>query len=354
MKFTYETLPGRVVFGPGRLAAVGDEAQLLGLKRALVISTPEQRGLAEDVAALLGDRVAGVYDKAVMHVPVGTVDDVMKAVTSRGVDGCVAVGGGSTVGLAKAIALRADLPILAVPTTYAGSEMTPVWGITENGIKTTGRDLRVLPRTVIYDPALTTSLPVAISGCSGMNAIAHCVEGLYSQTRNPVISLMAEEGIRALGRSLPRIVDKSGDIEARAEAQYGAWLAGSVLGAVGMAVHHKLCHTLGGSFNLPHAPVHTVMIPHATWFNRDHAPEAMIAIGRALGVPAADAAGALYDLAATIQAPTTLEEIGMARQDLDKAAEIATTNPYYNPRPVDRAGIRALLDDAYYGVRPGS
>lgn len=354
MKFVYEALPGRVIFGPGRLASVADEAALLGLRRALVISTPEQRGLAEQVAGLLGDRVAAIHDRAVMHVPVETAEEAMQTVTAASIDGCVAIGGGSTVGLAKAIALETGLPILAIPTTYAGSEMTPVWGLTRDGIKSTGRDRRVLPKTVIYDPELTLSLPATISGPSGMNAIAHCVEGLYSQTRNPVISLMAEEGIRALGESLPAIASDSADIEARGQAQYGAWLAGAVLGAVGMAVHHKLCHTLGGSFNLPHAPVHTVMIPHATWFNRDHAPEAMAAIGRALGVPAEEAAGALYDLAVSIEAPISLEEIGMAEADLDRAAEIATTNPYYNPRPVDRAGIRALLDDAYHGVRPGA
>ena len=352
--FTYQSLPGRVVFGPGKLAVVKAEAEHLGIKRALVLSTPHQRNLADDVAARLGELAVGIYDQAVMHVPAETVADAMKVVTELEIDGCVSIGGGSTVGLAKAIALETGLPILAIPSTYAGSEMTPVWGLTKDGIKTTGRDPRVQPKTVIYDPELTVGLPDFISGPSGMNAIAHCVEALYSQTQNPVTSLMAEEGIRALGESLPVIVNEPGNIEARAKALYGAWLSGSVLGAVGMAIHHKLCHTLGGSFNLPHAEVHTVVIPHATDFNRHHAPQAMAAIGRALNVPAEQAAGALYDLAVAIKAPVALKDIGMTEADLDKAADIATTNPYYNPRPVDRDNVRQLLENAYQGIRPGS
>ena len=354
LDFTYNALPGRVIFGPGKLAETRAETEALGIKRALVLCTPQQRNLAEGVAELLGDLTAGIYDQAVMHVPAETVADVMKVVGELEIDGCVSIGGGSTVGLAKAIALESGLPILAIPTTYAGSEMTSVWGITTDGIKTTGRDPRVLPSTVIYDPELTTGLPDFISGPSGMNAIAHCVEALYSETQNPVTSLMAEEGIRALGESLPVIVNQPENMEARAKALYGAWLSGTVLGAVGMAIHHKLCHTLGGSFNLPHAEVHTVVIPHATDYNLNHAPAAMAAIGRALNVAAEDAPAALFDLAKSIGAPTALKDIGMAESDLDKAADIATTNPYYNPRAIDREGVRQLLENAYRGVRPGS
>lgn len=289
-----------------------------------------------------------------MHVPIETVNDVLQVVKTFDIDGCVAAGGGSTIGLAKAIALETGLPILAIPTTYAGSEMTPIWGLTKAGIKTTGRDSKVLPKTVIYDPELTCGLPDFISATSGMNAIAHCVEALYSETQNPVTSLMAEQGIKALAESLPLVVKNPTDIEARAQAQYGAWFAGAVLGVVGMAVHHKLCHTLGGSFNLPHAEVHTVIIPHATYFNREHAPQAMAAIGRALNVGADDAAGALFDLAKSIGAPMSLEEIGMRESDIDRAAELATQNPYYNPRPIDREGIKLLLFKAFQGLRPGS
>ncbi len=352
MNFIYQALPGRVIFGAGKIAETKAEAQLLGITRALVISTPQQLNLATDVQSILGDIAAGIYDKAVMHVPAETVADVMRVVDELRVDGCVAIGGGSTVGLAKAIALQTALPILTIPTTYAGSEMTPVWGITRDGIKTTGRDVNVLPKTVIYDPQLTLSLPAFITGPSGMNAIAHCVEGLYSQNHNPITSMMAEEGIRALRLSLPEVVMRPEDINARAQALYGAWLSGSVLGSVGMAIHHKLCHTLGGSFNLPHAQVHTVIIPQATGFNQTYAPQAMQAIGRALGVKAQDAAAGLYDLAKAIGAPVALKDIGMQEKDLDKAAKIATTDPYYNPRPVDCMAVRELLEKAFWGIRP--
>ena len=348
--FIYNSLPGRVVFGIDSLESLNAEINHLGAQQALVLCTPEQRSTAQEVAAKIGTRVAGIYDQAVMHVPIETAEAARAEASRLGADCCVAVGGGSTIGLGKAIALSSDLPILAIPTTYAGSEMTPIYGLTEAGVKTTGRDLRVLPKTVIYDPRLTVSLPAFVSGPSGMNAIAHCVEALYAEDANPIISMMAEEGIRALATSLPQIVNQPDNLEARSDALYGAWLAGSALGSVGMALHHKLCHTLGGSFNLPHADVHTIIIAHAAHYNREATVQAMQRIARAL--QADDAAQGLYDLAVRIGAKTALKDIGMAQQDLDKAAEIATRNPYYNPRPVDRAGIRELLEHAYHGQRP--
>jgi alcohol dehydrogenase class IV len=265
----------------------------------------------------------------------------------------VAIGGGSTTGLGKAIALDSGLPILAIPTTYAGSEMTPIYGLTEAGLKKTGKDPRVLPKTVIYDPELSRSLPVGLSVTSGINAIAHAAEGLYAQDSNPVMDLMAEEGIAAIARALPAIRRRPEDIEARSDALYGAWLCGSVLGNVGMALHHKLCHTLGGSFNLPHAEVHTVVLPHAIAFNAKAAPRAMQRIARALG--AEDAAQGLQVLARDNGAPIALKDIGMHEADLDRAADLAVSNPYWNPRPfgpAERGEIRALLQRAYEGAPP--
>jgi len=352
MDFIYQALPSRVVFGYGTLDRLPDEVDHLGCRRALVLCTPQQQDQAEDVSSRLGDRSAGTYDGAVMHVPIESAAAAREEATARGADCCVAVGGGSTIGLGKAIALESGLPIIAVPTTYAGSEMTPIWGLTEDGVKRTGRDEKVLPKTVVYDPTLSLTLPPFIAAPSGMNAIAHCVEALYSETANPITSLMAEEGIRALAQALPVIVDKPDDRDARASALYGAWLAGASLGAVGMAIHHKLCHTLGGSFNLPHADVHTVIIPHAANYNREAASDAMGRIGRALGTD--DAPGGLYDLAVSIGAKTALKDIGMTADDLDKAADLATLNPYYNPRPVTKEAVRQLLEDAYHGRRPAA
>lgn len=348
--FVYNAQPARVVFGAGALARLGPEIDALGARRALVLSTPEQRHVAEYVAETLGDRAAGVFDRAVMHVPIETAREARELARRLDADCAVAVGGGSTTGLGKAIALDSGLPILAIPTTYAGSEMTPIYGITEGGLKKTGRDARVLPRTVIYDPQLTLTLPAGLSVTSGINAIAHAAEGLYAVDANPIMELMAEEGIAALGLALPVIHASPHDIEARSDALYGAWLCGTVLGNVGMALHHKLCHTLGGSFNLPHAETHTVVLPHALAYNAKAAPEAMRRIAQAL--EGRSAPQAVFDLAKNNGAPVALRDIGMKAEDLDRACDIAMQNQYPNPRPLDHAGIRQLLQDAFEGHRP--
>lgn len=350
VSFVSDQPASRVIFGAGSLGRVSEEVERLGATRAMVLSTPEQRGQAEDVACRLGERSAGVYAEAVMHVPVETARAAREEARRLHADCCVAVGGGSTVGLGKAIALESALPILAIPTTYAGSEMTPIYGLTEAGVKKTGRDRRVMPKTVIYDPELTLSLPPGISGTSAMNAIAHCVEALYAYDGNPIISLIAAEGIRALARSIPVVVRESGNLGARSEALYGAWLGGTALGNSSMGLHHKLCHTLGGAFNLPHAEVHTVILPHATAYNRDAAPEAMREIADALG--ARDAAEGIYDLAVEIQAPVSLRELGMPEEGIERAARLATEFPYRNPRGVDYDSLVALIGQAWHGVRP--
>jgi maleylacetate reductase len=349
--FVYSSQPSRVVFRPGAIDELGPEIERLGAQRALVLSTPEQRGAADEVARRLGERSVGVYDKAVMHVPLETADAARAVAKELGADCCVAVGGGSTIGLGKAIALTSSLPILAIPTTFAGSEMTPIYGITAQGQKKTGRDPRVLPRTVLYDPLLTLSLPAKIAGPSGMNAIAHCVEALYAQDANPITSLMAEEGIRALAASLPLVVREPDNVDAHAEALYGAWLAGACLGNVGMALHHKLCHTLGGTYNLPHAETHTVILPHVVHYNSSAAPDAMRRIRHAL--EGAEPAAGLFDLAKDLGTPLALRDLGMPAAAIEEAARLASQNPYYNPRPVEQAAICSLLQDAWGGRRPG-
>lgn len=350
LPFTYTSLPGRVLFGRGRISALADEVARLGAKRVLVLATPGQAALGERLASMLGSTCSGVYAEARMHVPAEIVAAATDHALRRDVDALVAVGGGSTIGLGKAMARETGMPQIAVPTTYAGSEMTPIWGITRDGIKTTGRELRVLPRTVIYDPELSQALPPEIAAVSGMNAIAHCVEGLYAEDANPVTSMMAEEAIGALARSLPRIVAQPDDLQAREEAIYGAWLSGTVLGTMGMALHHKLCHTLGGSFDLPHAQTHSVMIPQVTAFNATAAPEAMARIARALG--SESAAGGLFELAGRLQVPRSLRELGMDEADLDRAAELACAKPYYNPRAITQNNIRELLAAAWEGREP--
>ena len=353
--FVYNARPGRVIFGAGALQHLEREMDLLGTRRAIVLCTPEQRAQAQAVADRLGTRSAGIFDRAAMHVPVEVAQAAIGHAKELGADCAIAIGGGSTIGLGKAIALAAPpeypMPILAVPTTYAGSEVTPVFGITENGLKRTGTDLRVLPKTVIYDPQLTLSLPVSTSITSGFNAMAHAAEGLYAKERNPIMSLMAAEGIRALATALPLIAEDPADLHARGKAQYGAWLCGTVLGSVGMALHHKLCHVLGGSFNLPHADTHTVVLAHVLAYNAASAPEAMTLIADVLG--ATSAPQGFHALALAVGAPTSLRELGLRQEDLDRATEIVCANPYWNPRPLQRDAIRALLQDAFDGASPG-
>ncbi|KVC57441.1 maleylacetate reductase [Burkholderia pseudomultivorans] len=352
-RFVYQGTPSRVVFEWDALAKLPDELTALGARRALILCTPEQRPLAERVGALLGERAAGICAQAVMHVPVEVARAARDAAAAADADCCVAIGGGSTIGLGKAIALESSLPILAVPTTYAGSEMTPIYGLTEGRLKRTGRDARVLPRTVLYDPSLTLSLPPGISAASGINAMAHAVEALYAVDANPVISLMAEESIRALGDALPTVVRAPDDRDARSRALYGAWLAGTCLGAVGMALHHKLCHTLGGTFNLPHAQTHAAMLPHTAHYNHAAAPAALRRVARALGGDdAADAGPLLFRLNERLGIAPALADLGMPQDGLDEAADLACSNPYANPRPIERAAIRELLQRAWEGRAP--
>ncbi len=348
--FLYQGLPARVIFGSGTLSQLPAEVERLGLTRALVLSTPQQVGQAEAIAATLGARSAGVYANATMHTPVEVTEDAMRVVAERAVDGLIAVGGGSTTGLAKAIALRTDLPQIVAPTTYAGSEMTTIIGETKDGRKVTQKSLKVLPEVVIYDVDLTLTLPAGLSGVSGMNAIAHAVEALYAQDANPIMDLMALEGISALNRALPKIAVNTSDREARSDALYGAWLCGICLGSAGMALHHKLCHTLGGTFDLPHAETHTIVLPHAVAYNTPAAGAAMGKVAAVLG--AASAASGLYDLAGRIGAKRALRELGMPEAGIDKATDIAMANPYWNPRPLERDGIRSLIARAWAGDRP--
>lgn len=348
--FHYAPLPMRVQFGAGSLSRVADEVAALGARRALVLCTPEQRPLADRVAALLGRKAAGVFDGALAHVPLETAREARALARSLEADCAVAVGGGSTIGLGKAIALESSLPILAIPTTYAGSEVTSIYGITEGGLKRTGRDPRVLPRAVLYDPELTLTLPVELSITSGINAIAHAAEGLYAADGNPITDLMAEEGVAALARALPLIRRDPQDLAARSQALYGSWLCGTVLANVSMALHHKLCHVLGGTLNLPHAQTHAIVLPHALAYNAAQAPCAIARLARALRAP--DVPAALYDLARDNGAAVALRDVGMQAADLERISAIAMENQYPNPRPLEAGALKSLLSDAFQGRRP--
>jgi maleylacetate reductase len=364
--FVHTTRALRVVFEEGATATAGEELDRLGVGRALLITTPRGAREAGELRSVLGARLAGTFEGAELHVPVGVARAAVAEARRMHADVLVAVGGGSAIGAAKAAALETGLPIVALPTTYSGSEMTSVWGISEEERKRTGRDGRVAPRVVIYDPLATLSLPAATSAESGMNAIAHAVEALYAPDRSPLSGLLAEEGIRALAATLPQVVRDPSDRTARSEALYGAHLAGWALDLASMGLHHKLCHVLGGTFGLPHARVHALLLPHVAAFNAEAAPRAMARIARALGVEGgagaegaegAEARGAPAGLAAlnrSLGITATLADLGLGEDDLDLATELAVRQSYPNPRSVERDGVRALLRQAWEGGVPSS
>lgn len=350
--FVYSSTPSKVIFGGGTLSQLGAELARIGASRALLLSTPGRDGLAGQAEAAADGRVAGRFAGARMHTPVDVTEQALVALRDLKADALISIGGGSTTGLGKALAMRTGLPQIAVATTYAGSEMTPTVGETKDGLKVVQRSEAIRPGTVIYDVDLTLGLPVGTSVTSGMNAIAHAAEALYARDANPVTSLMAEEGIRALAVALPMIKADPRNTDARAAALYGAWLCGICLGTVGMALHHKLCHTLGGSFDLPHAETHTVILPYAMAFNATAAPEAMQRIARALN--AETAAGGLWSLSRNLDAPISLAAIGMPENGIVRVADIAMQNAYWNPRPLEHAAILQLLRRAQAGQHPES
>jgi maleylacetate reductase len=333
-RFTYTALPGRVVFGAGAARELGAEVERLGARRVLLIASERQR--PPD-----GVPVCARFSDVRRHVPVEVAARARAA--AEGADALLSVGGGSAVGTAKAVALETGLPIVAVPTTYAGSEMTPVWGLTEGGRKVTGTDPRVLPKVVVYDPELTAGLPPEIAGPSAMNALAHAVEALYAPGASPVGSLLALEAIRAL--ATVAAPDDGGQL------LYGAYLAGAAFATAGSGLHHKICHVLGGAYDLPHAPLHTVILPQVAAFQAPALPEEMGRVAQALG--GTDAGGAIFDLARAIGAPTALRDIGMREEDLGEAVGLVLEKvPEDNPRPVEEKDVRDLLEAAYAGRRP--
>jgi len=341
----------RVLFGVGVRNTVADEVRRLGCSRALILSTPPQSSSALDLAAALNDMSAGVFSRAAMHTPVEVTEDALRHVQEINADCLIAIGGGSTTGLGKAIAHRTGLPQIVIPTTYAGSEATPILGQTEDGVKTTLTDRKVLPEVILYDPELVATLPVGMTVTSALNAMAHAAEALYARDKSEDSNQLAIDGLTSFVKSLPKVLQDPEDLAAREETQRGAWACGAVLGRVGMALHHKLCHTLGGSFDLPHAETHAIILPHAIHYN------AQAVLG--LLAPVTDLLGgsspgmALWQFAKSMGAPLALRDLGLQVQDLDRVAEIATRNPYWNPREVTADGIRALLEKAWTGEAPG-
>ncbi|KAF9641615.1 putative maleylacetate protein [Lasiodiplodia theobromae] len=362
--FEYNANPARVIFGPGTLKQLPAELARLHVTAPLLLSTPQQLSQAESLQSLLlaassSDKPitpAGIFAEATMHTPTSVTERALDVVRQSRADAVVSVGGGSTIGLGKALAVRTGLPHVCVPTTYAGSEMTPILGETseegEGGkkAKTTRSDPKILPGTVIYDVELTMTLPAGLSATSGVNAIAHAVEALYARNTNPIITLLALEGTKALATSLPTIIRNPSDTAARTAAQYGAWLCGTCLGSVGMALHHKLCHALGGTLDLPHAETHTIVLPHALAYNAPALPaETLKRLADALPGSEGDPVRGLNVLLGRLGVKRALRDLGMKEEGIDVVADVAVKNPYWNPRPVEREGVREVIRRAWAG-----
>lgn len=350
MRFDHETLGQRIRFASGGATAnLAAEVETLGARRAMVIASADERELADTVTTALP--VAVLHDEVVMHVPIEVAERARAVAAAQDVDVLISVGGGSTTGLAKAVALTTGLPIIAVPTTYAGSEATNVWGLTEASRKTTGTDARVLPRTVVYDASLMLSLPVGMSIASGLNALAHCVDSLWAPRVDPINSALAAEGIRALTLGLPQIVAEPTGIDGRERALYGAYLSAVAFASAGSGLHHKICHVLGGMFDLPHAQTHAVVLPYVLAFNAPSAPEAAERMASAFG--SSDAVTGLADLRERLEAPSALRDYGMREADIAPAAEaVVAAAPPDNPTTVTIDNITDLLHAAWEGADP--
>ncbi|NIK55872.1 iron-containing alcohol dehydrogenase [Kribbella shirazensis] len=361
-------LPGRVVFGAGALERVGAEVEALGVRRVLVIATNSARAAADAVQTQLGDRFAGRIDGVAQHVPTEAAEQSRTQARESNADAIVAIGGGSAIGLAKAIALTSSpqqssatggattegsvggggVVVVAVPTTYAGSEMTPVWGETAAGRKSTGVDLRVLPRVVVYDPMLSRGLPVKVTAASVANAIAHCVEAVWTPKADPFTEVVAAEGLRALAGGMREVLATPDDLDARGKLMYGACLAGSALATAGTGLHHKLCHLLGGTYNLPHAETHAAVLPQVARVNASSVPQAKARLEAALGTT--DLAAGLFDLFQAAGVPTSLRDLGLTEAQAEEAAR--TFQPTDNPIPVTEGLVREILSRAWAGTRP--
>ncbi len=351
-EFTYDALAGRVVFGAGSRRSLVTEAGALGAQHILVIASHDEDAPATEIIEMLDGLVVGRFADVVQHVPVHRVKSAVALAQLKGADTVLTIGGGSATGFGKAVVRELGVNHIAVPTTYAGSEMTAIWGLSDDGHKHVGVDARVKPALVVYDPELTLTLPPHIAGPSGMNALAHSVEGLYGPGANPFISFMALESIRVLHRALPVVTARPDDIKARTDALYGAYLAGVVLAGGGTALHHRTCHVLGGLFNLDHGGMNAVMLGHALAYNAPAIAEVIGNIAATLQIAPEEVPSAFYDLAEDIGAPTSLAALGMPTHGLEEATRRVVIEASANVRPPESDGIRQMLDNAFCGRRP--
>lgn len=348
--FVYQAVSQRIVFAAGAIATLGEEIDRMGARRALILSTPGQSPAADALRARHSGRIVARFGEARPHTPITVTERALSACEASQTDLLITYGGGSATGLGKALAARTGLALLAIPTSYAGSEATPILGETGDSAKLTRRLPEVLPRTVLYDPELTFGLPPAVTAASGLNALAHAIEALYAPDASPPVSALALSGIELMIRALPIAFERPENLAARSDALYAAWACGTCLGTVSMGLHHKICHVLGGQFNLPHDLTHSVVLPYVLDFNRDAAAVQLAPIAQRLGSD--DLAGLIWDLARSLGLPASLADIGMPVEGLEPVIAELLARPYANPRPLDHENLSALLRAAFAGTRP--
>lgn len=347
-RFTYRSDPVRIVFGAGAIAALPAEASLHNMSRLMVLCSQSRADFARRVTASIADRCVAFCDASAPNMPREVFERIVDDIKRQNLDGFVVIGGGSPIGLAKAAAATTKIPYIAIVTTYSGSEMAARWRIGIADDRISGDGAAALPATAIYDPELTLDLPARFSAASGMNAMAHAVESLYGIDTNPIVQAMAEEAIKRLGSSLPRLVQNPRDLDARTDVLYGAWLAANFRAEVGL--EHAIAQRVRQWFNLDHAHTHAVATPYAIGFNAVAAPEAMARIQRALGVT--DAARGLYDLNVRLGLPTGLKGLGLREEDIAKAVDVVAAVKITHPRPVAKADLANIIGQAYAGEPP--
>ncbi|MDA0707917.1 MAG: maleylacetate reductase [Proteobacteria bacterium] len=350
MNFEYTPIPNKAVFGKNSALTLNNEVSALVAERVMIACTKGMVSRIQKVIDCLGDKCVAVFDKAEPHCPEHIAMAALDLFTQVNADCVVAIGGGSTIGIGKAIKLRTDKPMIVVATTPCGSESTPIYGMLIGNHKKTGRDRKVIANTTIYDPILTTSMSAHHTGTIGMNSLAHCVEALYAQTASPISDLFAEQGIKALINGLKGSIKNPDDLMAREQVLYGGMLSGYCVTLAGIAIHHKLCHVLGGHHGIPHGESNSVILPYAVAYNETSAPKAMEQIKKAMGT--ISASGGIYDFATEINVPKSLKELGMKEEDLDRAAKETIETTPYNPKPLDFKSVREMLQHAYEGIRP--
>jgi maleylacetate reductase len=349
--FTRDTLPGRIVFHEGALNDVRDELQRLGAQRVMLIVAEYDHHLAQQAQRAVADRLHMVWDEIRQHVPRELAERASTAATAKDIDALVTVGGGSTIGLGKAVAVNTGLPLVCVPTTYSGSEMTPIYGLTSDNDKKTARDARALPKVVIYDPRLLVTLPPDAVGPSAMNALAHCAEALWAPGPDPITNALALDGARRISRHL-RGAYREADVAARGQVLIAACLAGTALGTVGTSIHHALCHLLGGMFDTPHALTHAIVLPYAVKFVRPAVPGAVARLAAAMDTVSEELPAAIWSLGRSVGTPQGLRAIGISESQIEQAVEVALAKGLTSPRPLNRSLVHRLLEGAWRGMSP--